>query len=659
MHLSLKKRIILFFLLAMMLMVGFFALYFYQSTRDLMAQSERSLEAIVSKSIEKEIADNLDFTEANVKAVVENQKVQELFAKRDREGLYEYMLPTYKSMKEEFPQAHFHLPDSVSFLRMNKPEKFGDSLKDFRFTVNEANSTKKTVKGIEAGVSGFGFRVVMPVFYEGTHIGSFEYGRELEHSFLETLKESYNGDFLLYKLEDGEAKYISSTISEDEIAFPYPEKLDAIQNGEVVFMTSEDETQNYYCMPLKSFDGKTLGFLEFVDDRTDLVMQEKEAFRKLGMVVIAMLIIIPILAMLFLTIAFRPLHALVKDAEVIAQGDFTKHFATNRKDEIGMISKSLDHISGGLKEMFHVIGDMSYKVVNNSEEISVTGEKLSASNREVFQNVVDASTLASEQHVSVEHAKSDVQFMADRISALNESVKLINQSIDSVITSTNEGTDASARIEESILDLQETSENNNVKIEKLNAGSVKIEEIVHTIRRIADETNILALNASIEAARAGEAGRGLAVVASEVSKLADQSKTSTNSIATLIREIRGYIDSVVVSSKENNEKLIEGVSVVQESKATFGAISTEVQMVVSQITDITKMVEQIYEKIETLQTSFRDIVEKSDNTMNNIESVKQISESQTAAMSEITNSTTMLAEMSAELRQAVSKFKYE
>ena len=239
MHLSLKKRIILFFLLAMMLMVGFFALYFYQSTRDLMAQSERSLEAIVSKSIEKEIADNLDFTEANVKAVVENQKVQELFAKRDREGLYEYMLPTYKSMKEEFPQAHFHLPDSVSFLRMNKPEKFGDSLKDFRFTVNEANSTKKTVKGIEAGVSGFGFRVVMPVFYEGTHIGSFEYGRELEHSFLETLKESYNGDFLLYKLEDGEAKYISSTISEDEIAFPYPEKLDAIQNGEVVDFESD------------------------------------------------------------------------------------------------------------------------------------------------------------------------------------------------------------------------------------------------------------------------------------------------------------------------------------------------------------------------------------------------------------------------------------
>lgn len=115
---------------------------------------------------------------------------------------------------------------------------------------------------------------------------------------------------------------------------------------------------------------------------------------------------------------------------------------------------------------------------------------------------------------------------------------------------------------------------------------VKIEEIVRTIRRIAEETNILALNASIEAARAGEAGRGLAVVASEVSRLADQSKIATNSIAVLIREVRENIESVVSSSVENNEKLDEGVLVVQESKATFASISTEVQTIVKQVTEI-------------------------------------------------------------------------
>ena len=658
MHLSLKKRIILFFLLAMMLMVAFFASYFYHSTRKMLSDSEQNLEWIVSNSISQDIQDNLDYTEANVRAVVENEKVQELFANRDRNGLYEYLRPSYESMKEEFPQAHFHLPDSTSFLRMNKPEKFGDSLKSFRFTVNEANSAKKTVKGIEAGVSGFGFRVVMPVFYNGAHLGSFEFGREMEHSFLETLKQSYNGDFSLYKLEGEKCEFISSTASDDAVDFLFPDRLEEIRNGKSLFLTSEDKNYNYYILPLKSFDGKTLGFLQFADDRTELVAQEKKLLQNLLLVVLVMLAIVPIFATIFLTIAFQPLHALVKDAEVIARGDFTKTFSSNRKDEIGMISKSLNHISAGLRDMFHVIGDTSTNVVNVSEEIAASGQELTASNEEVYRNVHGVSEIASEQLASVDSAKDSVQFMVERILELNESVKTINASMDSVIQSTNEGTDASARIEEKILDLQETSERNNVKIEKLSAGSVKIEEIVRTIRRIAEETNILALNASIEAARAGEAGRGLAVVASEVSKLADQSKIATNSIAVLIREVRENIESVVSSSVENNEKLDEGVSVVQESKATFAVISTEVQTIVKQVTDITEKVSRIHEKIDILLSGFREIVEKSDNTMIHIDSVKEISEAQKTAMDEIGHSTMALEEMSAELKEAVSKFKY-
>ena len=658
MRLSLKKKIILLFLVTMMLTVAFFALYFYNSTRKLISESEENLETIVTTSIAQEIEDNLSYTETNVKSVVDNPTVQELFAKRDREGLYKYLLPSYESVKENFPQAHFHLPDSVSFLRMNKPKKFGDSLKDFRFTVNEANSSKKTVKGIEAGVSGLGFRVVMPVFYEGTHVGSFEYGKELEHKFLETLKSSYHGDFTLYQLDEKGTKFISSTVSENEIEFPYPDKLDRIKNGESFFITSDDKLTNNYFLPLKSFDGKVLGFLQFIDDRSKIVAQEKGIFQNLLIVVILLLIALPIVAMLFLTRIFKPLHALVSDAEVIAQGDFTKTFATDRQDEIGMLSRSLDNISAGLKDMFNVIGQMSVDVANTSEEISASSQELTASNEEVHRNVIGVSELASDQLNSVDDAKVNVQFMAERISELNESVKLINQSMDTVITSTEEGADASARIEEKMLELQETSEKTNVKIEKLSAGSVEIEEIVHTIRRIAEETNMLSLNASIEAARAGEAGKGFSVVASEVSKLAEQSKNSANSIDTLIRDVRANIESVVSSMVENNEKLGEGVSVVQESKSTFGAISTEVQTVVSQVTDITELVGRIYEKIDTLINRFNEIVEKSDNTMSHIDSVKRISEDQTSAMNEITHSTIALAEMSGELKEAVSKFKY-
>ena len=658
MRLSLKKKIILLFLLAMILTVALFAFYFYRSTRELLSESEHNLEVIVTNSIAQEIQDNLDYTEANVRTVVENPKVQELFANRDRTGLYEYLRPTYDSMKDQFPQGHFHLPDSTSFLRLNKPEKYGDSLKDFRFTVNEANRSHKTVKGIEGGVSGFGFRVVMPVSYQGNHIGSFEFGKEMEKSFLENMKQSYNGDFTLYKLEDDAFTFISSTISEEEIPFPYPKHLEQLKNGESFFVTSEDKHHNYYFLPLKSYDDKTLGVLQFTEDRTEIVAREQKVFKNLWLVVILMLLILPTLATILLTRAFKPLHALVSDAEVIARGDFTKTFETNRKDEIGMLSNSLNNISSGLKNMFHVIGDMSSEVANTSSEISASSQELTAFNQEVHQNVIDVSELASDQLSSVDEAKANVQYMADRIFELNESVKRINESMESVINSTGEGTDASAKIEERILDLQETSEKTNFKIKKLSEGSIEIEEIINTIRGIAEETNMLALNASIEAARAGEAGRGLSVVASEVSKLAEQSKNSTNSIDALIRDIRENIDSVVSSTLENNEKLEEGVSVVQESKATFGVINSEVQAIVTQVTDITDMVGRIYEKIETLLNGFHDIVEKSDNTMSHIDSVKRISEDQTSAMNEITNSTIALAEMSIELKDAVSKFKY-
>jgi len=101
------------------------------------------------------------------------------------------------------------------------------------------------------------------------------------------------------------------------------------------------------------------------------------------------------------THATRAVELLVTDdvdlAEVIAQGDFTKNFVTNRKDEIGLISKSLNHISVGLREMFHVIGDTSSNVIHASEEISASGQEMTASNEEVYRNVHEVSEIAAEQ----------------------------------------------------------------------------------------------------------------------------------------------------------------------------------------------------------------------------------------------------------------------
>ena len=104
--------------------------------------------------------------------------------------------------------------------------------------------------------------------------------------------------------------------------------------------------------------------------------KENATFRNLAIVVVLILVIVPIVVLVLLTLMFKPLLALVADAEVIAEGDFTQSFETDRSDEIGMLSKSLNHISTGLKDMFNVIGKMSNEVASTSEQISASSEEL-------------------------------------------------------------------------------------------------------------------------------------------------------------------------------------------------------------------------------------------------------------------------------------------
>ena len=128
-----------------------------------------------------------------------NTEVQRLFAESNRRP-YRQLLPGYEMVKDQYAQMQFHLPDSTSFLRLHQPERYGDSLRDFRHTVNVANQTRTITAGLEEGRGGYGLRVVVPVFYQGQHIGSVEYGGDFGLPFLITLQKELGGDYFIYQL---------------------------------------------------------------------------------------------------------------------------------------------------------------------------------------------------------------------------------------------------------------------------------------------------------------------------------------------------------------------------------------------------------------------------------------------------------------------------
>src|SRR6056297_2488175 len=202
---------------SIIVVIGFVALYFIinQMTGDIVELEEEKNMDLMDNAIKNQMEAQLSSAEMSVLTIAENEQIQKLFAERNREGLEELLLPVFERLKGEVAQMQFHLPDSTSFLRLHRPEKYGDSLRDFRFTVNEANDEERIVAGLEEGVAGYGFRVVVPMYYQNKHIGTVEYGSEFGENFLNNIKESFPGEYYIYLLNYEDNTFAAGTAADD------------------------------------------------------------------------------------------------------------------------------------------------------------------------------------------------------------------------------------------------------------------------------------------------------------------------------------------------------------------------------------------------------------------------------------------------------------
>jgi len=396
--------------------------------------------------------------------------------------------------------------------------------------------------------------------------------------------------------------------------------LEEVKKDRLLYLKEFDELTNAIDSRNKIIDTtlnpvgeKIAGLIEDVKlsikaDQDQLAIDVNDS-SNLVMLIVIVMSIISILIAIALTILItnqvkKPLGGepveIAKITERIAKGDLTITF-DNRK--ITGLMLSMKHMVDNLKDMVINIDEVSSHLAASSEELTSSAQSLSDG--------------AQGQAASIEETGSSLEELNASIQEVNKNAKEVAQK--------------STNLEKISRDSQELIDETVVGMKKIQDSSAKIEEIIGVINDIADQTNLLSLNASIEAARAGEHGRGFAVVAEEISKLADRSATSTKEVASLV--------------KESLENVTNGVSLVNKSGEAFVEIYEDVRATVSLIEGIVNAIEQ--------QTEGADQVQ---NAMNQINEVTQ---SVSASAEEMSSSTMELQNQAENLREIINQFKID
>jgi methyl-accepting chemotaxis protein len=349
------------------------------------------------------------------------------------------------------------------------------------------------------------------------------------------------------------------------------------------------------------------------------------------------------------------LKGIAASAQRIAAGDLTVD--VEPKSERDVLGTAFKEMTENLRDTVGQVQRTAESVSSASQQMASTSEETGRAVGEIASAVGEVATGAQRQVESVESARAVSEEVLQATERSQRNATETAESATQAREVARAGAQAAQNATEAMEAVRSSTDEVTAAIRNLGDKSQQIGGIVDAITGIAEQTNLLALNAAIEAARAGEQGRGFAVVADEVRKLAEESQSAAGQIADLIGQIQAETDRTVQAAEAGAERTAAGATTVEEARAQFVRIGDSVDEVTGRIDEITAAVKEIARAAERMHADMNDVASVAEQSSASTEQVSASTQQTSASAQEIAASAQQLSATATELNELVRRFQ--
>lgn len=419
--------------------------------------------------------------------------------------------------------------------------------------------------------------------------------------------------------------------------------------------TKIDSLLSYFKYEMNAESSKTLNnIVQIFEDNKKFF---KSAIMATIIVLLCSIMISGLIGVIVAVSIGKPLKTLETSAHLLSVGNLSKNLDAIGCPEVMGVVEGINKAIVGLRSLVVAINSQSDALYSISKELNWASGETNKSACEIAIAMEELAGGAFDQAEQIKQTTQVMQELSVMVQKVSEDTGMISQTSEAVADSAKLGEKATNDVVSQINKLYDSTKEVSDVVHELNSASVEICEIVGVIQGIADQTALLALNASIEAARAGEHGKGFGVVARETSKLVDQSKQAAISIADLVGKMQDRTIQAVSVIEKGTAIAGEGKNLVNDASVIFRNIFQTLTGNLCQVAAVADSAQKMAEYNDKVIKAINMIAAISEKSMAGTEEVSATTEQQSAAIQQVSTLAEDMLQVAVNLRESVAVFK--